>query len=108
MVTYPDGTKGILIAGGPADTTALFLNLQTLIWEPKPNLPHDISQGVSVPFLDSFLIVGGESLGETGFLDTIYYFNPGVEEWVLMDVRMEHKRVYHAAFMVPDSYANCT
>ena len=54
------------------------INLDTLLWEPKPSLPYDIHYGDSVPFQNSFLIVGGKSLSVSYYLDTIYYFNPNV------------------------------
>ena len=106
FVTYPNGDKGILVAGGyNGETSAEFLNLDTLIWEPRPSLPVDIYWGASVPFQDSFLIVGGLSETE-GTLDTIYYYNPITDQWDLLRT-MNCKRDQMAAFLVPDSYSNC-
>ena len=92
------------MAGGDLETSSEFLNLDTLIWEPKQSLPFDIELGASVPFKDSFLIVGGDS-GD--YLDTIYYYNPNTDQWELMEQMLKYEREYLAAFMVPDSYANC-
>ena len=105
LVTYPDGTKGILVAGGYRETSVEFLNLDTLIWEPKQRLPKEISTAASVPYQDSFLIVGGDTFGSR--YDTIYYYNPGTDQWDLLNQTMIYERSIFAAFMVPDSYANC-
>ncbi len=107
FVTYRNGDKGILVAGGDSSDTVDFLNLDTLIWEPKQNLPFDIYRGASVPFQDGFLIVGGESDSQ-GYLDTIYYYNPTLDQWDLLDQRMKDKRETFTAFLVPDYYANCS
>ena len=106
LVTYPNGDKGILVAGGYyQETSSEFLNLDTLIWEPKQSLPYDIAYGASVPFRDSFLIVGGDSSVDGG-LDTLYYYNPEIDRWELIKT-MNYERRDLAAFMVPDSFANC-
>ena len=109
LVTYPNGDKGILVAGGYNQaglTTVDFLNLDTLIWEPKLSLPIDIYYGASVPFKDSFLIVGGYSQ-DLSYLDSVYYYNPNVDQWELMKT-MDYGKVFSASFMVPDSFANCS
>ncbi len=106
LVTYPNGDKGILVAGGIEESSVEFLNLDTLIWEPKQSLPTTIQDGASVPFKSGFLIVGGfSSVG--GYLDTIYYYNPNVDQWELMEQRMIYERDRFAAFLVPDDFALC-
>ena len=110
LVTYPDGAKGVMIAGGNGayqDTSAIFLNLDTLVWEPKQDLPVDLAWGASVPYQDSFLIVGGDSDLEDDYLDTIYYYNPSLDQWELMENMIMKRRIL-TAFMVPDSFANCS
>ncbi len=108
LITYPDGTQGIIVAGGYYDEKSVdFLNLDTLIWEPRPEMPINIHEGMSVPYKDSFLIVGGYSTQvRSDHLDTIYYYNPMSDEFELLGHMMD-KRETFAAFMVPDHYANC-
>lgn len=86
-------------------TSSEFLDLNTLVWEPKASLPLTIGGGVSVPYLDSFLFVGG--LTSVSQQDTIYYYNPGDDRWELMPQRLKYVRTSFPAFLVPDSYANC-
>ena len=107
FVTYPDGAKGVLVAGGSVTDSAEFLNLDTLIWEPKQSLPFDISYAASVPFKDSFLIVGGKSQDLGSDLRTVYYYNASVDDWQVMEETMRYERFALAAFLVPDYYANC-
>ena len=107
LVTYPDGTQGILVGGDYNGVTSVeFLNLETLVWEPRQNLPIDVYGGASVPYQDSFLVVGGYQYNSDEFLDTIYYYNPNVDQWDLI-ANMEYSREFSTAFLVPDSYANC-
>lgn len=105
VVTYPDGTEGILVAGGTGLRKTYFLDLDTLTWHAKRDLPTDIEFGMSVPFKDSFLLVGGT--GSQGIRDTIYYYDSSANQWDLMSPKMDHKRETFAAFLVPDEYANC-
>ena len=105
LVTYPDGTTGILVAGGFYDSSAEFLDIDRMqIWEPRASLPTYIAAGASVPYQDSFLIVGG---WDNGGIDTIYYYNPAIDNWDLLD-NLDDSRDGMAAFMVPDEYANCS
>ena len=80
LVTYPNGKQGILVAGGisssePDATITNFMDLDTLVLDNKANLPYRMSNGASVPFKDSFLIVGGQQ-NSTGKSDLLWYYNP--------------------------------
>ncbi len=107
LVTYADGTQGILAVGGENERTSEFLEFGALTWKPKQSLPNDIYFGASVPFRNSLLMVGGESNDLGKVLDTIYFYDQNNEEWQLLDQRLSVKRRNLAAFMVPDSFANC-
>ena len=80
-------------------------NLQTLDWSQGEDLPVGIFQGASVQFKDSFLLVGGES--EDAWINTIYYFNPQDQKWEKRNETMKQGRRDFAAFLVPNSLANC-
>ena len=73
-----------------------------------PLLPQSVSLGVSVQFRDSFLILGGRNKNSHRELDTIYEFEPDSESWIERDEKMKIARYTFTAFLVPDSYANCT
>ncbi len=105
FVTYPDGTNGVLVAGGNYERRAEFLNLETLVWVPKADLPVDIHLGASVPYQDSFLIVGGIKVSST-YLDSVYYYNPNSDIWELI-YTLDYGTAYSGAFLVPDSFAYC-
>ncbi len=107
-MTYPDGSQGILYAAGGVSTESFFLNLRTLTWEPKAEVPFPVANGVSVPFLDSFLIVGGYDYNEHEYLYSILYYNPALDQWDTLDQSTQYAHSKCAAFLVPDSFANCT
>ena len=49
--------------------------METLSWESRSPLPHDIFLAESVPYKNSFLVVGGESVElQTFGLDTVYFY----------------------------------
>ena len=80
-----------------------------LNWEAKADLPFDIYSAESVPYNNSILVFGGRSnnLNDNKALDTIYYYDPETDEWLLKG-HMKNERYYFPAFLVPDSYANCS
>ena len=106
FVTYPNGVRGILVTGSNGEVSSEFLDLDTLLWEPKASLPFDVRMATPVPYRDSFLNVGGRSF-VLGYLDTILYYDPMQDLWVVLDERMEFGRESFAAFMVEDQYAGC-
>ena len=95
-----------MVAGGTYDDSTIFLDLQTLEWEEKAPLPKDIRHTSTLPYKNSVLAFGGYSY-DGGYLDTIYYYNPDVDEWQLFS-HMQNENGYFPLFYVPDSYANCT
>ena len=84
LVKQTDGTRQIVVAGGRylASTSNVteILDLQTLEWSTGDDLPDDINSGASVPFNDSFLIVGGLD-ADNPPVKSIYYFNPQDQKW---------------------------
>ena len=73
-----------------------------------PFLPHDIRGGVSVPYQDTLMIVGGYRYQDHSYLDTIYYFDVQEEDWKDVGVRMKIERDEMAAFLVPDHLVDCS
>ena len=63
LVKYSDGSEHIVVAGGRSvnndylAVTEIF-DLQTQTWSVGDNLPVESIGGASVPFEDSFIIVG--------------------------------------------------
>ena len=104
LALYPDGTKKIVVAGDSRDDLSTFImDVDTEIWLPGPPLPKSIYQGASVPFGESFLIVGGHG-NENGIL----YFDPVTVQWVERTEQLAVTRnQWHAGFMVPDSHVSC-
>lgn len=70
-------------------------------------MPHDIAQGMSVPFEDTFLIVGGNSIFAGTELDTIWQFDPSIQQYVKRSEKLSEGKYDSAAFMIPDDYIVC-
>ena len=107
MVTYPDKSYGILVTGGEDNKTMSdFLDLETLTWQPKAPLPFEINRGTSVPYHESFLILGGRD--DRGIEhDEILYYDPIDDEWIVLEQKLAKPKMYFSAFTVPDSYIQC-
>ena len=63
-----------------------------------PSLPHPIENAASVPFGDTFLVVGGMS--EAKYLDTIFKYDAENAVWALLDASLSEARVNAVAMMV--------
>ena len=109
LVTYPNGTRAIIAAGGRFVLTSEIWVIDSDEWIVGPNLPFDgsyLQEGASVSYQDSFLIVGGELDGDLA-QDTIISFNTVTEDWEILPQRLENARRIFAAFMIPNSFINC-
>lgn len=102
FVQYPNGTRQLVVAGGLHTSFSYGLDLDTLQWTTLPLLPQPISLGASVPYGDSFLIVGGFIQG--GAEKTVYTFDPQLEDWILLPQKLQIGREQTAAFLVPDTF----
>ena len=102
LVTFSNGTKVIVAAGGYEVKSSELLVLGTSEWMYGPDLPHDICCGASVQFENTFLVVGG--FHDNSYQDTIWKFDIDVGNWVIMDQKLATPRDYLAAFLVPDSF----
>ncbi len=107
-VTYPDGKQGIVVLGGYYSRVNVeFLNLDTLLWEPRNILPYNIQDGYDVPYLNSFLIIGGDSY-DLGPMEYFHYYDPEIDYVVSLDQGFGEYETDVIAFMLPDFYARCT
>ena len=66
----------MVVGGHTNEETTEILDLETLEWRAGPAPPVPMDHGQSLQYGDTFAIVGG--IGELGFLDTIYLFEPEV------------------------------
>lgn len=73
-------------------------------------LDHEIDASTSVPFGDTFLIVGGKSLIKSAndiYFSDILEFNPTDETWITRPETVPNERSDLAALLVEDSILNC-
>ena len=100
LVTFNNGTKMVVAAGGNNEQSTEFLPVDGEAWHFGPDLPYRIELGASVQLQSTFLIVGGSNGSN---LDTILKFDVEAEEWILLE-HLTNSRKYTAAFLVPDDY----
>jgi N-acetylneuraminic acid mutarotase len=66
-------------------------------------LPQPITNATIVPFGDSFLLVGGETVNDDSYilsLSTIYHYGPEEDSWTLLDGRMSEEKCNVIAMLV--------
>ena len=95
----------ILIVGGNTrvaeeDNRSEVFNLQRGEWEVGPEIPglYALSGSVSVPYGDTFLLVGGY---ETTVLDKIFQYDPVNNEFFEREERLAVARGSHAVIPFP-------
>ena len=76
-------------------------------WEFGPLMPIDIRYGAVIQFNNTFMIVGGDCVSQSRTLTEIYEYEPDTETWLLRPEELSIPRAHTAAFLVPNSYANC-
>ena len=100
-----NGKKKLMVTAGGTDALTNILDLDTLEWKTGLDLPNAAIHAASVPYKNTFLVVGGN---DGGFLDTIYEFHPETEVWITRSETLMTARHAHTAFLVPDSAVNCS
>lgn len=133
LVTYVDGSKEVVIAGGWDKTISDIFNLQTQTWRGGPSLPksEELWGANAVQYQDSFLLIGGDTQGLTVtyfFISTvqvdkrtyhnhvftgsqssadIFLFDPDTLTWTKLVQSLKIARDLSAAFLVPHDLMTC-
>ena len=102
VITFANGTKAVMVAGGDSTEKSEILDLESMTWHYGPDLEYPIYYGASVQWQNTFLIVGGENYG--GYLDTIWKFDVDNDRWVLLNRTLTTGRCFSASILVPYSY----
>ena len=112
MVTYPDQTRHLVVAGNYDDFGTWIFDLDSGIdvWRPGPEL--NSNRGASVQFGgNTFLAVGGNIGGAISniYSDKIWQFNPDPqdERWLMRSETLKFTKMQLSAFLIPDDYALC-
>ena len=67
------------------------------------NLPYTLYGAASVPYNDSFLLVGGFTLDTFEYRDTILLYIPESDSWIELPTKLETPRYYHTVIPVERS-----
>ncbi len=116
VATNSEGVQEFVVAGGtgggnPDDSiTVDVLNLDTLEWKSSENaLPTAMNAMASVPFGQTFLLVGGYDRDASRAMSVLHIFNPDDEQFYqLLTPRLRQARQYPTAMFVDvDAFPNC-
>ena len=80
-------------------------DFSTNTWRSGPELPALLAFGATVPFGETFLVTGGETLASIE--DTIYEYDGLNEAWILRQERLPIFRKDHSALIVSADYLGC-
>ena len=87
------------------------MDLETLEWNSvttTSSLPLELMSAISVPFRNSFVVVGGFDVDAPSYHSTaIYEFDPDALEWITRSETLKTGRFKTAAFFVPDDAVKC-
>ena len=98
----------VLVAGGnPNDISVEILSLSTMEWRVGPNLPKGIDYPASVPFGNSFLIIGGSDFEENTFYDTIYEYEVEGGNWIERPEKLGQPKYDLTAIMLDTKDVDC-
>ena len=102
--TFLDPSTGhpsfLVTAGNTTD----ILDLDTLTWSEAPALPAYIKDATSVPFGDTFLVVGG-MLPDSYIADTVYEYDVQGRDWITRPERLPIARGRGTGVVVVSSNA---
>ena len=111
LATFANGTQVLIVAGGYNGnelSSTEILNLDSVDqWSNGPNLPIGLREGSSVPFKDTFLIIGGYDFNDDSS-PNIYEYDVRNEAWITREEKLTTPRRLFAAFLIPEEVARCT
>ena len=92
----------------PASDYVALLDVRSQVWSEGPVFPNGTrAYSTTVPYRDSFLVVGGYTQGYRVPTDEIYFLNGTSMAWELMPHKMSQPRVGFYAALVPDEFVEC-
>ena len=97
--------KHLIYWSSPKNSLAEYLNQFS---STVNNLPVLVFGADSVPYHDSFILVGGRDWNAIPPLDTILLYNPGNDSWVEMPSKLKTPRYYPTVIPVrPSMFPSC-
>ena len=103
--------KSVIVVGGSSKLSSVeILDVGASQWRNGPNLTFGISSSELVEdHLGGVILVGGQS-ENSKYLDTLFRLPHAGDEaqWTELPQKLKLARRSHSAFLIPDSYVNCT
>jgi hypothetical protein len=104
----------IIVAGGWDGSSTLssveILDEGSNEWQTGPELPFVIAESQMVEDQNGRVVLIGGYSPSVDALDTLYQLPHGGQDavWTKMEQKMKTGRYWHTAFMVPDSFVDCS
>jgi hypothetical protein len=104
----------IIVAGGQDGSSYLssveILDEGSNEWQTGPELPSGIKESQMVEDQNGGVVLIGGSSPSDGTLDTLYQLPHGGQDavWTKIEQKMKIGRLWHTAFLVPDSIVDCS
>ena len=103
--------KSVIVVGGSSYWSSVeILDVGASQWRNGPNLRFGIDHSELVEdHLGGVILVGGSSKN-VGYLDTLFRLPHAGDEaqWTELPQKLKLARCVHSAFLIPDSYVNCS
>ena len=104
IVNQSDGSKSIMIVGGNKKSSSELFDFQTNSWTKKADLPYQLNSGSTLPYKDSFIIIGGFIYESWRKSKSILYYDPLLDRWETLKEELNIPRQHFAAFYVPNYF----
>jgi len=103
------GSKEVVVAGDyyiSDDDSVELYSFAEETWRTGNSLPYGIGGAASVPYNDSFILVGGGDYDTGEYLDTIIKYVPEDDSWLEMPAKLQTPKAYHTVIPVKQSIFN--
>lgn len=107
VVSAGDGSRELVVAGGghTHQSSSEVYNFDRGSWVEGPSLPEAIDRTDSLPYADTFLLVGGESQGIKS--TSIVKYDPEAREFVTLAQTLPSGRSHVGLVLVDKAAVNC-
>ena len=107
ILKYGNGSFELVVTGGERSKLTYIYSFHNDEWRDGPELPvfFELEDAISVPYGDSFLLVGG--LDSSVFRTSIIKYDIDTQNWETLPQTLTLGRFSHAAFLIPDDTVEC-
>ena len=112
VVSNPEGRPQVMVMGGYSYSLGYIDEVETLLldtedeWQEGPELPTPLLRSGLVPYLDTFVLMGGRTSSST-WTDGMWKYNANLNTWDALDQKLFQMREGFVAMGIPDTVGTC-